>query len=90
MVRSLWIIGDDDEEAHESQDSEFKPDIVVEPYGEHAHVRQVPPHFAHDVLLAQPLLPPRVQPSIIHVVVVSLGQNVHVPVLSISTLPYFY
>ena len=83
MVRSLWIIGDDNEEAHESQDSEFKPDIVVEPYGKHAHVRQIPPHFSHNILFAKPFLPPRVQSSIIHVVVVSLGQNIHVSVLSV-------
>lgn len=78
--RSLRVLGDEHEEAHEAESQELEPSVVVEPNCEHSHVRQVRAHLAHYVPSVEPLGICSVEAAVIDVVVVSLGQNIHVTI----------
>jgi hypothetical protein len=80
MDGSLRVFGDEDEKAHETQNRVFEPGIVVEPNCKHPHIGQVKLHLAHYLVSVQPICPSRVQPAVVDVVVVPLGQQVQVPV----------
>jgi hypothetical protein len=66
----------------------FEHWVVVHDNRDHADVRQVPPRPTDDVLLIEPLLSRVVKATVVHLVVVSLGQQIDVTIVLLVHLEH--
>lgn len=85
---SLRVLGYQYKKAHQAQHCVLKPCVVIQPNRKHTHIGQVKFHLTHYLRTVQPIRPPRVESSVVDVVVVAFRQDVQVPVLSTSTTSY--